>query len=127
MEIENFTYPEALRHAAKKYGIEIEEDQIEYSEEQKKRKQNANFYIKFMMLPIIFIKKFFGKMRKEKPLVCLISKNVSCTMTLLRSFSLVILQKKRCFYKICYRKRLRKRNFRKIWDFHLSRKYSDRN
>lgn len=36
MEIENFTYPEALRHAAKKYGIEIEEDQVEYSEEQKK-------------------------------------------------------------------------------------------
>ena len=36
MEIEGFTYPEALRHAAKKYGIEIEEDQIEYSEEQKK-------------------------------------------------------------------------------------------
>ena len=36
MEIEGFTYPEALRHAAKKYGIEIEEDQVEYSEEQKK-------------------------------------------------------------------------------------------
>ena len=36
MEIENFTYPEALRHAAKKYGIEIEEDKVEYSEEQKK-------------------------------------------------------------------------------------------
>lgn len=35
MEIENFTYPEALRHAAKKYGIEIEEDQREYSEEAK--------------------------------------------------------------------------------------------
>ncbi|WP_419868308.1 DNA primase [Chryseobacterium sp. CT-SW4] len=35
MEIENFTYPEALRHAAKKYGIEIEEDQQEYSEEAK--------------------------------------------------------------------------------------------
>ncbi|MDR6514207.1 DNA primase [Chryseobacterium camelliae] len=33
MEIENFTYPEALRHAAKKYGIEIEEDQQEFSEE----------------------------------------------------------------------------------------------
>jgi len=33
MEIENFTYPEALRHAAKKYGIEIEEDQREFSEE----------------------------------------------------------------------------------------------
>ena len=36
MEIEGFTYPEALRHAAKKYGIEIQEDKVEYSEEQKK-------------------------------------------------------------------------------------------
>lgn len=35
MEIENFTYPEALRHAAKKYGIEIEETQAEQTEEQK--------------------------------------------------------------------------------------------
>lgn len=35
MEIENFTYPEALRHAAKKYGIEIEEDQKVFSEEAK--------------------------------------------------------------------------------------------
>lgn len=35
MEIENFTYPEALRHAAKKYGIEIEETKSEQSEEQK--------------------------------------------------------------------------------------------
>ena len=35
MEIENFTYPEALRHAAKKYGIEIEETQVEQTEEQK--------------------------------------------------------------------------------------------
>lgn len=35
MEIENFTYPEALRHAAKKYGIEIEETQVEQTDEQK--------------------------------------------------------------------------------------------
>jgi DNA primase len=35
MEIENFTYPEALRHAAKKYSIEIEEDQKVFSEEAK--------------------------------------------------------------------------------------------
>lgn len=35
MEIENFTYPEALRHAAKKYGIEIEEDKRELTEEEK--------------------------------------------------------------------------------------------
>lgn len=35
MEIEGFTYPEALRHAAKKYGIEIEEDQREFSDAEK--------------------------------------------------------------------------------------------
>ena len=34
MDIESFTYPEALRYAAKKYGIEIEEDRRELSEEQ---------------------------------------------------------------------------------------------
>lgn len=35
MDIENFTYPEALRHAAKKYGIEIEENFAEQTEDQK--------------------------------------------------------------------------------------------
>lgn len=35
MEIENFTYPEALRHAAKKYGIEIEETEVQLTDEQK--------------------------------------------------------------------------------------------
>ncbi|WP_377084449.1 DNA primase [Riemerella anatipestifer] len=35
MEIENFSYPEALRFAAKKYGIEIEEHQRELTEEEK--------------------------------------------------------------------------------------------
>lgn len=35
MEIENFSYPEALRYAAKKYGIEIEEHHRELSEEEK--------------------------------------------------------------------------------------------
>lgn len=35
MEIESFTYPEALRHAAKKYGIEVEETVTEQTEDQK--------------------------------------------------------------------------------------------
>ncbi|RQP07656.1 MAG: DNA primase [Chryseobacterium sp.] len=34
MEIEGYSYPEALRHLAKKYGIEIEEDNHELSPEQ---------------------------------------------------------------------------------------------
>jgi DNA primase len=36
MEVEGFSYPEALRHAAKKYSIEIEEDKRELTEEEKK-------------------------------------------------------------------------------------------
>ncbi|MDO4763427.1 MAG: DNA primase [Flavobacteriaceae bacterium] len=35
MEIENFTYPEALRYAAKKYGIEVEETVKQLTEEEK--------------------------------------------------------------------------------------------
>lgn len=46
MEIENFTYPEALRHAAKKYGIEIEEDRREYSKEEKQSQSERELLFK---------------------------------------------------------------------------------
>lgn len=46
MEIENFTYPEALRHAAKKYGIEVEEDKKELSEEEKQVKSDRDLLYK---------------------------------------------------------------------------------
>lgn len=46
MEIENFTYPEALRHAAKKYGIEIEEDRQEFSEEAKQAQTDRELLYK---------------------------------------------------------------------------------
>ena len=46
MEIENFTYPEALRHAAKKYGIEIEEDIRELTEEQKQAQTDKELLYK---------------------------------------------------------------------------------
>ena len=46
MEIEGFTYPEALRHAAKKYGIEIEEDLKEYSEEEKQAQTDKDLLYK---------------------------------------------------------------------------------
>jgi len=46
MEIENFTYPEALRHAAKKYGIEIEEDTRELSEEEKQSQTERDILYK---------------------------------------------------------------------------------
>ncbi len=46
MEIENFTYPEALRHAAQKYGIEIEEDNREFTEEQKQAQTDKELLYK---------------------------------------------------------------------------------
>ncbi|WP_313100417.1 DNA primase [Epilithonimonas sp.] len=46
MEIESFTYPEALRHAAKKYGIEIEENVREYSEEEKQSQTERDLLYK---------------------------------------------------------------------------------
>ena len=46
MEIENFTYPEALRHAAKKYGIEIEEDRRELSEDEKQSQTDKEILYK---------------------------------------------------------------------------------
>lgn len=46
MEIENFTYPEALRHAAKKYAIEIEEDLKEFSEEAKNAQSERDLLYK---------------------------------------------------------------------------------
>ena len=46
MEIENFTYPEALRHAAKKYGIEIEEDKRELTEDEKQSQTDKEMLFK---------------------------------------------------------------------------------
>ncbi|MBW8361022.1 MAG: DNA primase [Kaistella sp.] len=46
MEIENFTYPEALRHAAKKYGIEIEEDKRDLNEEEKQAQTDREILFK---------------------------------------------------------------------------------
>lgn len=46
MEIESFTYPEALRHAAKKYNISIEEDHREFSEEEKQAQSDKELLFK---------------------------------------------------------------------------------
>lgn len=46
MEIENFTYPEALKHAAKKYGIEVEETIRQLSEEEKIQESDRDLLYK---------------------------------------------------------------------------------
>ncbi len=46
MEIENFTYPEALRHAAKKYGIEIDEIKRDLTEDEKQAQTDRDLLYK---------------------------------------------------------------------------------
>lgn len=66
MEIENFTYPEALRHAAKKYGIEIEEDKVEYSEEQKKAQTERELLYKIHEVANTFFQEILWKNEEGK-------------------------------------------------------------
>jgi len=46
MEIENFSYPDALRYLAKKYGIEVEEDFRELSDDEKKSRNQIELLYK---------------------------------------------------------------------------------
>jgi len=46
MEIENFSYPDALRYLAKKYGIEVEKDFRELSDEEKELKNQTELLYK---------------------------------------------------------------------------------
>lgn len=46
MEIEGFSYPEALRYAAKKYGIEVEENLKELTEEERKAQTDKDLLYK---------------------------------------------------------------------------------
>lgn len=54
MELESFTYPEALRHAAKKYGIEIEEDRRELTEEEKHSQTEKDLLYKIHEVANVF-------------------------------------------------------------------------
>ncbi|WP_294309288.1 DNA primase [uncultured Chryseobacterium sp.] len=66
MEIENFTYPEALRHAAKKYGIEIEEDQKDFSEEAKMAQSERDQLYKIHEVANDFFQNFIWEVEEGK-------------------------------------------------------------
>ncbi|ASK32409.1 DNA primase [Chryseobacterium sp. T16E-39] len=66
MEIENFTYPEALRHAAKKYGIEIEEDQREFSEEAKNAQSERDLLYKIHEVANDYFQNFMWETEEGK-------------------------------------------------------------
>ncbi|GAA4153207.1 DNA primase [Chryseobacterium ginsenosidimutans] len=66
MEIENFTYPEALRHAAKKYGIEIEEDQREFSEEAKNAQSERDLLYKIHEIANDYFQNFLWEVEEGK-------------------------------------------------------------
>ncbi|WP_294203042.1 DNA primase [uncultured Chryseobacterium sp.] len=66
MEIENFTYPEALRHAAKKYGIEIEEDKKDFSEEAKMAQSERDQLYKIHEVANDFFQNFLWEVEEGK-------------------------------------------------------------
>jgi len=66
MEIENFTYPEALRHAAKKYGIEIEEDQREFSEEARNAQSEKELLYKIHEIANDYFQNFLWEAEEGK-------------------------------------------------------------
>ncbi|WBV60334.1 DNA primase [Chryseobacterium camelliae] len=66
MEIENFTYPEALRHAAKKYGIEIEEDQKDFSEEAKNAQSERDLLYKVHEVANDYFQNFLWEVEEGK-------------------------------------------------------------
>jgi DNA primase len=66
MEIENFTYPEALRHAAKKYGIEIEEDHREFSEEAKNAQSERDLLYKIHEIANDYFQNYLWEVEEGK-------------------------------------------------------------
>lgn len=45
MEVEQYTYPEALRYIAKKYNIEIKEDYVPNDDQKEKREERESLYL----------------------------------------------------------------------------------
>ncbi len=45
MEVEQYTYPEALRYIAKKYNIEIKEDYVPNEDEKEKKEERESLYL----------------------------------------------------------------------------------
>ncbi|MEF9480589.1 CHC2 zinc finger domain-containing protein [Chryseobacterium sp. 1B4] len=64
MEIENFTYPEALRHAAKNTELKLKKISVTFLRKQKMPRQKKICCIKSTKLPILIFRRFFGMIRK---------------------------------------------------------------
>ena len=94
MEIENFTYPEALRHAAKKYGIEVEEDRREYTEEEKQQQTDKELLYKIHEVANDFFQNQLFESEEGKAVDILILRKGNCATKSSGNFSWVILLSK---------------------------------
>ena len=88
MEHEHFTYPEAIKYLAKKYGIEIEE--TEQSDEQKEQADERESLYLVSEFAKDYFQNFYLKPKKGKPLVLAILKNEDLRMKPLKNSILVI-------------------------------------
>jgi DNA primase len=66
MEIENFTYPEALRHAAKNTELKLKKISVKFLKKPKMPRRKKICCIKFMKWPIPIFRKSFGIMKKAE-------------------------------------------------------------
>lgn len=88
MEIENFTYPEALRHAAKKYGIEIEEDKREFSEEAKNAQSERDLLYKIHEVANDYFQNFLWEAEEGKSIGLAYFKERELKDDIIRKFQL---------------------------------------
>ena len=88
MEIEGFTYPEALRHAAKKYGIEVEEDKREFSEEQKNQQTERDILYKIHDVANNFFQDILWEDEEGKMIGLSYFKERELTDTIIKKFQL---------------------------------------
>ena len=106
-----------------KYGIEIEETKVEYSEEQKKHKPRELLY-KIHRSCNTFFKKFFGK-TKEKAIGLSYFKERELHDDIIKNFNSVILQQKDAFTKYALEKATKKEILEKSGPFYFPRKYTN--
>lgn len=88
MEIENFTYPEALRYLAKKYGIEIEETHPNLSEEEKEAHSQRDLQYKIHEVANAFYQEQLHASEEGKNIGYAYFKERGLTNEIIRKFQL---------------------------------------
>ncbi len=89
MEAEKLNYLEAIRYLAKKYGIEIKEEELS-EDELKEQSERESLYILSSILPRNILSKVLPYLQKVRVLASVTLRNVTLQKKSCKSLSLVI-------------------------------------